>query len=139
MADGYRTRQKEIIMEYFRACEGEHRMAVDIAEYLKGKGQNIALSTIYRTLERLENEGFLQKYVIDESSAACWQYIKEHSKCDAQFHLKCTSCRRLIHVDCNFLADVNEHIKEHHGFQIDSLKTVLYGKCADCAAGEVGV
>ena len=134
MAGGYKTRQKETILEYFTAHEGEHVTAAQVVDHLRRTGAPIAASTVYRCLERLENEGILRKYVIDESSAACWQYVREHEDCGRHFHLKCTRCGRLIHADCEFLAELDAHIAAHHGFRVDSLKTVLYGLCADCAA-----
>ena len=135
-AGGYKTRQKEAIMEYFIAREGQHVTAAGVVDYLRGQGQTIAPSTVERCLERLENEGVLRKYVIDESSAACWQYIREHETCEHHFHLKCTRCGRLIHADCEFLSELDHHIAEHHGFRVDSRKTVLYGLCADCASAD---
>lgn len=134
MAGGYKTRQKEAIMQYFTAHEGEHLTAANVCDYLREHGEPIAASTVYRCLERLENEGTLHKYVIDESSAACWQYVREHVGCEQHFHLKCTSCGCLIHADCEFLSELGAHIAEHHGFTVDERKTVLYGLCAACAA-----
>ena len=92
MPGGYKTRQKEAIMDYFAVHEGEHLTAANVVDYLRGTGSPIAASTVYRCLERLENDGTLRKYVIDESSAACWQYVREHEGCEQHFHLKCTRC-----------------------------------------------
>jgi len=134
MAGGYQTKQKDAILAYFTAHEGEHRTAAQVVDHLRAAGSPIAASTVYRCLERLENEGILRKYVIDETSAACWQYVREHETCEHHFHLKCTSCGRLLHADCDFLAELDAHIAAHHGFHVDGRKTVLDGICADCTA-----
>ena len=136
MSGGYKTKQKEAILAYFLAHEGQHLTAANVVDHMRGIGAPIAASTVYRCLERLENVGTLHKYVIDEASAACWQYVSEHVGCQKHFHLKCTRCGRLIHADCEFLSELDEHIEKHHGFRVDGRKTVLYGLCADCITRE---
>ena len=132
MSGGYKTKQKEAILEYFTAHEGEHLTAANVVDYMREIGSPIAASTVYRCLERLENDGTLHKYIIDESSAACWQYVEEPGQCHDHFHLKCTGCGALLHVDCDYLDTLADHILEHHGFEIDNLKTVFYGLCESC-------
>ena len=129
---GYKTRQKEIVLHFFQQHAGAHLTAAQAVAQLHAQGENIAPSTVYRCMERLENEGVLRKYIIDETSAACWQYIEEPGQCRDHFHLKCTGCGALFHVDCEYLDQLSAHILEHHGFEIDNLKTVFYGLCGDC-------
>ena len=131
-ASGYKTRQKQIVLDYFIKNASVHTTAAQAVADLRTEGYNIAPSTVYRCMERLENEGVLRKYIIDEQSAACWQYIEEPNECRSHFHLKCTGCGALIHADCEFLDALSSHILEHHGFEVDNLKTVLYGLCTEC-------
>ena len=136
-AGSYRTRQKDAIKEYFISMRDQHITAAEIVDHLRlTQGMKIAPSTVYRCLERLENEGFLRKYIIDEGSAACWQHTGEDEECVSHFHLKCVVCGKLIHADCEYLSTLAEHVRQHHGFTIDNYKTVLYGVCAECG-GEV--
>ena len=74
----------------------------------------------------------LRKYTIDTRSCACYEYLRQDGGCKRHFHLKCTKCEKLFHVTCEHLDGIEEHILEHHGFQIDQSKTVLYGLCEDC-------
>ena len=131
-SSGYRTKQKQIVLDYFQANRGVHITAAQAGAQLHAQGENIAPSTVYRCMERLENEGVLRKYIIDETSAACWQYVEEPGQCHDHFHLKCTGCGALLHVDCDYLDTLADHILEHHGFEIDNLKTVFYGLCESC-------
>ena len=131
-SSGYRTKQKQIVLDSFQANRGVHITAAQAVAQLHAQGENIAPSTVYRCMERLENEGVLRKYIIDETSAACWQYVEEPGQCHDHFHLKCTGCGALLHVDCDYLDTLADHILEHHGFEIDNLKTVFYGLCESC-------
>ena len=134
MKQEYNTRQKESILEYLRANSQRHVSVGDILEHLKETGREVGTTTVYRYLDRLTKSGEVRKYVIDEVSGACYQYVEDADDCREHFHLKCTRCGRLIHVDCGHLREVGEHILAHHRFLVDRSKTVFYGICESCAA-----
>jgi Fur family ferric uptake transcriptional regulator len=46
--------------------------------------------------------------------------------------LKCETCGSLIHVDCDFLNEIEKHLFKTHNFRINTLKTVFYGICKKC-------
>ena len=130
--EGYRTRQRELILEYLRKSQGQHLSAEELSDYLKQQGSPVGRSTVYRCLERLVEQGVVRKYYLGEGQGACYQYAKDQG-CGQHFHLKCVSCGKLIHVQCDYLNQVSSHVLEHHGFTIDHTKTVLYGLCAECS------
>lgn len=131
----YKTRQSEKIREFLKANPRKHFTAYDVCDYFKEKGEAIGTTTVYRQLDALVKEGTIKKYVFEENSSACFEYVEEH---DAEhhctcYHLKCTECGKLIHLNCEEIGMFERHIAEHHGFKIDSVRTVFYGLCADCA------
>lgn len=129
----YKTKQKEAIEEYFYANRRKHSNANEIYGYLSAKGINIGLSTVYRQLENMCENGVLHKYFIDEQTVACYQLKEECLDCrDYHYHLKCKNCGKLVHMECEAMKEVAEHIRTEHGFTLDHDKTVLYGVCNDC-------
>lgn len=128
----YKTKQKELILECLIENKNIHLTAGDISVHLREKGNAIGTSTIYRHLDKLVSAGSVKKYIVDENSPACYQYIGDDEQCCEHFHLKCTSCGQLIHTQCSLLKKITEHMMQDHGFMIDSTKTLLYGKCKDC-------
>ena len=130
----YRTRQRDVIEACVASFGEEHFTAAQIVSELSDRGTGIGQATVYRTIENLVSSGLVRKYVVDESSAACYQYTgkADNGVCHDHFHLKCQSCGRLIHVECEQLGKIAEHMSKDHGFVIDSSKTVFYGKCEDC-------
>ena len=128
----YKTKQKEQIMQYLTEHSGEHITAQELSHHLEMGGIHIGTATIYRFLDQLVTDGTLRKYTIDSRTCACYEYLPHQHECSKHFHLKCTECGKLYHVTCEHLAGLEEHILEHHGFQIDQSKTVLYGICAVC-------
>lgn len=127
------TKQGKIILECLKDNSGGHLTAEEISDILK-KGENpVSTATIYRQLEKLTAFGEIRKYVSSPDEPACYQYHGAGSGCAHHFHLKCTECNRLIHVSCDYLAEIEHHVKEHHGFKIDNTRTVLYGICESCS------
>ena len=129
---GYRTKQREIILDYLRKCQDSHVTIDEVTDHLKSEGNKVGRTTIHRYMEKLTDEGFLRKQYIEEGLGACYQYQAEDADCGTHFHLKCTKCGKLFHVDCDFLSQIEKHVYEHHNFVVDNSKTVLYGICSGC-------
>lgn len=128
----YKTKQRDLILEFFITHKSEHLTAEQVIEHLKDKGTAVGKSTVYRHLEKLVSEGSVRKYFIEEGKGACYQYIEDKEQCHNHFHLKCVECGRLIHIECGYLDETDEHILCHHNFKVDNTKTVLYGICDKC-------
>lgn len=132
MKQGYKTRQKEQILQYLTANSGCHITAQELSRHFEEAGAPVGMATIYRCLEQLAADGIVRKYTIDSRTSACYEYIPESGECREHFHLKCMQCGTLFHVTCGHLSGLEAHILTAHGFLIDQSKTVLYGVCGAC-------
>lgn len=128
----YKTKQRDEIVEFFNSHRGKCYSA---KELIKSGEVSSGEATIYRTLSKLANQGVLKKFT--DGEAACYQ-LNESEECSRHFHLKCGKCGKLIHMDCDFMAEMSRHIEQSHGFFVDIGKTVIYGLCGECAALEKG-
>ena len=130
----YKTKQREQLLEYLKTVPGEHITVGEICGFLRKNGAAISTTTVYRQLEKMVSEGIVNKYIIDANSPACFEYIEKEINCHEHecFHCKCEKCGKLIHLHCDELSSVENHILEEHGFRIDSLRTVFYGICEEC-------
>ncbi len=132
----YKTKQKELLLACLNENKSVHLTAAEISQRLQEKGHSLGMSTVYRHLDKLVSAGLVRKYIIDENSPACYQYTDNSDSCCEHFHLKCSSCGRLIHTDCHLMKQIAEHMKESHGFIVDTAKTLLYGTCSECSQKE---
>ncbi len=128
MKSYYETKQKSVILDYLKNHSGEHTTAAGIVAGLKANGEKIGTATVYRRLDKLVDNGEVRKYITDK--VACYQYTGK--ECGNHFHLKCTKCDTLFHVDCDFLSELAPHILQHHNFKVDNYRTVMYGLCEKC-------
>ncbi len=131
----YNTKQRERILDYLQGVQGVHITAADVCNHFRDNGTTIGQSTVYRQLERLVDEGVINKYTIDKNSSACFEYIGQqgHGEGTVCFHCKCEKCGKLIHMHCDELEEIGAHLMEEHKFKLDPLRTVFYGVCEECS------
>lgn len=129
----YKTKNKQLLLDCLQETAGRHVTVQDICDRLKERGESMGTTTVYRQLERLVENGLVNKYFVDGSSAAYFEYV-DHDRCGEHtcFHCKCEKCGKLIHLHCHEMEAIQNHIFAHHGFKLDSMKTVFYGVCENC-------
>ena len=133
----YRTKQREELKNYLANKAGEHFTVGEVCQHFRSRGQNIGTTTVYRQLERMVDEGLVNKYIIDANSPACFEFVSDehHHHGETCFHCKCEKCGKLIHLRCEELEGISGHLAEHHGFRLNPMRTVFYGICEECARG----
>lgn len=134
----YRTRQKDRILECLIKNKDRHVTADEILLELNGQKTQVGKTTVYRFLDKLVSRGDVRRYFIEEGKSACYQYIERDNSCVQHYHLKCTGCGQLFHLQCEYLKKVDSHIRDHHDFNVDHSKTVLYGRCGSCSDSTCG-
>lgn len=130
----YNTKHRQQLVDYLRSMSGQHVTVASISQHFQSLGTPIGTATIYRHLDRLVAEGTVNKYILDNTSPACFEYAphKEHTHTAACVHLKCERCDRLIHLHCHEVEDLQAHLLQHHSFALNPMRTVLYGLCQSC-------
>ena len=130
----YKTKQSNEILSCLQSFRGNHITVQMILHYFSEQGKNIGIATVYRQLDKLEQEGLVRKFISDGKNGACYQLIGEDCHDNVNhYHLKCERCGKLIHLHCDTLDSLEEHILAQHGFGVNPLKTVFYGICKECA------
>lgn len=134
----YQTKQRDDLLAFLKEQSGQHITVNDICSHFKAKGVSIGTATIYRQLDKMVSQGIVVKYVIDVGSPACFEYVGEqaHQTEGSCYHCKCEICGRLVHMHCEELVKLEKHLKGHHGFTVNPMRTVFYGICDSCAAAE---
>jgi len=125
----YMTRQQRAVLDCIARFPGGNCTATELTEQLHARGEAVGLTTVYRQLDRLVQQGQVHKIVTDEG--AHYQYCSAHGDC---FLLKCERCGMIVHMDCSHLGELYQHIFEEHHFTINPRRTLFYGLCEKCAA-----
>ena len=125
----YMTRQQQAVLtciEQFHGGTG----AAELTERLHAQGQSIGLTTVYRQLEKLEQQGLVHKIVTDEGARYQFCTCRHGKDC---FLIKCERCGRVEHAECEHLGELYGHLSQEHRFHINPRRTLFYGLCQDCA------
>jgi Fe2+ or Zn2+ uptake regulation protein len=129
-ADGLRiTRARTAICEVLASAHTEHLDAAAIRDrVIASGGPHVDQSTVYRTLEVLEDAGVLAHSHLGHGPAV--YHLAEDA--DHQ-HLVCSNCGRTVAVGADKLAEWTAEIAAHTGFHVDASHFALTGLCVDCA------
>lgn len=125
----YDTRQRDYLISFLNQHPDQLLSARQIAQELCA--QQISLSAVYRNLSQLEAEGLIRKSVKAGSRESYYQYVGGED-CYSHLHLSCTRCGKTFHMDAERTAQLTRAMSELDGFDLDILKTVLYGICQNC-------
>ena len=128
MRETYKTKTKELVFEKVKKLNSF--TANDIFKSLDEENNHVGLTTIYRSLEDLEEKGIITKYY-DDSKKAYYKLI-ENCQSVVHFYLKCNKCNKIEHVDCECILDFKEHISQKHKFSANFENIVISGLCSKC-------
>jgi len=125
-SQGYRlTPQRELVL---RAVERlGHATPDEVLSAVHEESQAVNVSTVYRTLELLEELGLVRHAHLTDRAPTY------HSTATpAHVHLVCRHCHRLIEVAPEVVEPLTETLRESHGFTTDVGHLTIFGLCADC-------
>lgn len=122
----YNTKQKDIILDIIKKQKKEFTIK-DIYSTIK---DSVGLTTIYRLVDKLVSDGVLNK-TIESDNTTHYQYLE---KCDNEnhFYLRCDKCGNMIHVDCDCIDELSNHINNEHKFRLNREKIIINGICNKC-------
>jgi Fur family ferric uptake transcriptional regulator len=125
-AGGYRvTPQRQLVLE--AVAKLEHATPEEIYAEVRQTARGVNVSTVYRTLELLENIGLVKHSHIFHGAP------RYHLAEDAHHvHLVCRLCERVIQVDQSDVSPLVSTLERNHGFLTDVGHLTVFGLCADC-------
>ena len=130
MSVSYMTRQQKAVLACIEDFHGG-ASAAEVALLRHQRGESVGLTTVYRQLEKLKQQGLVHKIVTDEG--ARYQFCNCHQKGRDCFLIKCEQCGCVEHVDCAHLGELYGHLAQAHHFRINPRRTLFYGLCQACA------
>ena len=102
--------------------------ADEIGRRIQDEHPEIALSTVYRSLDALAELGVLEHVHMGHGPAV---YHLTHER---HVHLVCRGCGVVLELTDDALTDVAAEIERTTGFVIEPSHFAINGRCADCAA-----
>lgn len=126
-SSGYRlTGPRRLLIQII--ADSDHALSpVEIYDLARKRNPGLGLVTVYRTLEKLEQLGLVQRV---HQPGGCHMYLR--SCRDHEHLLICTGCRQVYYFSGDDLSGLIENISRQSGFKIQEHWLQLFGLCRDC-------
>ena len=122
------TPQRQIVIEQVLATRG-HIVPEAVYAEVSRRFPSINRSTVYRTLQLLEQMGLISHAHVEEGST---RYHRAEDP--AHMHLVCTACGRLEEIeDLSIGNPLRDALVERYGFESDLTHLAIAGRCRGCA------
>ena len=119
------TPQRRLIVDILHNA-GAHLTAEDIITGVQKKMPGVNKSTIYRTLDLLEETGCVYKSETHD------QFIYHHAEEGHHHHLQCQKCGKTISCNENLFSPVEKSLAQKHRFLVNFKHVVISGLCREC-------
>ncbi len=107
----------------------EFRSAQELHDELRRRGENIGLTTVYRTLQTLADAGTIDMLRTDTGESVYRRCSSGH-----HHHLVCRTCGYTVEVEGPTVEQWAQTVADEHGFADVSHTVEIFGTCRDCAA-----
>lgn len=121
-----RTRQSQAILSALEN-QGRPLLAEEVLESACSDVPTLSISTVYRQLKALHNQGHVRAVLLPGENPRYEIERGEH-----RHYFSCHRCRLVYDLD---QCPGNLNRLAPPGFEVTDHEIILYGHCADCAAG----
>ncbi|MFF5211654.1 Fur family transcriptional regulator [Streptosporangium sp. NPDC000396] len=125
-AHGYRvTPQRQLVLEAIKAAE--HATPEEICARVRETARGVNISTVYRTLELLEELGMVTHTHLGHGAPTY------HLAADADHvHLVCHECGEINEIRPELVDGFVKTLDQELGFAIDVHHLTVFGRCRKC-------
>ena len=124
---GFRiTPQRQLVLE--AVTNLRHATPEEILTEVQETASGVNLSTVYRTLEVLEQVGLVTHAHIGHG-APTYHVVDG----DPHIHLRCSKCERVFSLPAMLASETVDTIRTESGFQVDPYHITFDGQCEKCA------
>jgi Fur family ferric uptake transcriptional regulator len=120
------TAQRRAVLQAL--FEAQHATVDELAAEVQRTMPDVSLSTIYRTLEALDEAGLVTHAHLHHGSPTYHSVDEE-----PHVHLVCTGCGAIGQQPMFVAASLAEQLRASAGFVVDVSHLAVHGLCASCA------
>ena len=122
---GMRVTPQRVVLHRALLELDRHVTAEELLVAVGERLPNVALPTIYATLELLEELGMVRR--VQRAGTTVFD-----PRTDLHHHLICTVCGSIEDLDSELDTSALELAADRHGFARERIEAVVHGRCAAC-------
>lgn len=124
---GYRlTPQRQLVLEAVDSLD--HATPDSILCEVRKTASGVNISTVYRTLELLEELGLVSHAHLGHG-APTYHLADRYD----HLHLVCRDCDAVTEAGVEVAAPLTDGLRERYGFETDVQHFAIFGRCRDCS------
>jgi Fur family ferric uptake transcriptional regulator len=104
--------------------------AQEIFDRLRAEGRRVGIASVYRALERLTREGYVQRI---DLGAGISRFEPIHADGEHHHHLVCNGCGRVEAFEDDELEQALRKVERRTGYSVAGHDVVLRGACTSCS------
>lgn len=120
------TKQRGVLLEHIQA-QKQFVSAQELHTSMKAAGESVGLSTVYRTLTALAEQGVVD-VVQNEAGEALYRVCSR----DHHHHLLCRNCGRATEIKATAVENLARELAAEYGYADIEHRLELIGICTDC-------
>jgi Fur family transcriptional regulator, ferric uptake regulator len=124
---GRSTTPRRVVLEALLAADDAHRSAEELAAQVQSAYPKLNESTVYRTLELLEELGVVSHVHLGHGPSQ-W-YLSQRRQ---HWYLTCAKCGAVETADPDLFATLAAGVESRTGFAIDAGHFAITGTCRAC-------
>lgn len=129
------TKQGTAVRDTLRAAGG-FRSAQDVYTRLRAVGDAVGLSTVYRHLQSLVDDGVVD-VIHTPDGEATYRYCGDAKEQRHHHHLVCRACGRTEEIEGRAVEKWAGEVARDHGYQDVDHTVELFGVCPGCSGSRV--
>jgi len=127
---GYRiTPQRQLVFEAVTALG--HSTSEELLAYVQRTAEGVNLSTIYRTLDVLEEVGLVTHTHLGHGPPTF-----HAADVASHLHLVCRVCGQVTEADLGLADEFVGSLERAHAFETDVNHVAIFGRCEQCRAAD---
>lgn len=127
LAGRLRERGLRVTPQRARVLDAVRGMGHATPEQISDAVPEIDLTTVYRTLELLEELGLVRHTHLDHGAPAYRPAEDDH------VHVVCHECGTVVEAPPGLADDLERRLRDERGFWLDRAHLTVFGRCAGCS------
>lgn len=126
LAEVLRTRGLRVTYQREQILAAVRRLGHATPEQISDAVAGADVTTVYRTLELLEDLGLVRHTHLGHGAPAYRPAEDDH------IHVVCHVCHAVVDAPADLVDDLARRLQDERGFELDRAHFTVFGRCASC-------
>ena len=119
------TKQLSVILDTIKKMP-RHFTVEDVYKEVRKENPSVGKATVFRNMNKMAEEGILLRIEVPGGASRYELSAPKH------YHAKCMVCGNLFDVEMDYIPNLENKVKDAHGFVFSGHDIIFNGICSSC-------